>query len=234
MNKFGSCLAVVSGMLVLGTVSTARAEGFELGARVGYAFPMGKLSDQGTNNSLADAVSGMVPLQLDIGYRVLPSLMVGGYVMYGFGIVSDTIDKQCDALKALGADATCSAHDVRLGLQAQYHFAPKASLDPWLGAGIGYEWLTFGVHAARAGVSNDTSVTGKGFEFINLQGGVDFAVAPGLGLGPFLSFSVGQYGESSTSCDGAGCDASDSTSQDIDDKALHQWLTLGVRGTFVL
>lgn len=229
MNKLGLVLGVLSGFVVLSNVSSARAEGFELGARTGYAIPMGKVSDEGTSNKLSDSVSGVIPLQLDVGYRVLPSLMVGGYIMYGFGITGDALDKSCDLIKASGADASCTSHDVRLGLQAQYHFMPDASVDPWIGGGIGYEWLTFGFKGTRNGVSSEVSTTGHGFEFINLQGGADFSVAPKVGIGPFLSFSVGQYAKAS--CDGAGCAG---TSNDIDKKAMHQWLTLGVRGTFVL
>jgi hypothetical protein len=80
----------------------------------------------------------------------------------------------------------------------------------------------------------DQSSTGKGFEFINLQGGLDFKVAPGLALGPFLSFSIGQYSSASVSCSGNACGGFASASDDIDEKAPHQWLLLGVRGTFVV
>ncbi len=228
-------VGVVSSVVVLGGVSPAHAEGFELGARTGYGIPLGKAVDQGTNNDLSDSISGMIPLQLDVGYRVIPSLMVGGYVMYGFGFTGDALSKSCDSLQGLGAtDVSCGVHDVRLGIQAQYHILPKGSVDPWVGAGIGYEWLTFGIDISNAGQSSNVSSTGHGFEFINLQGGADFSVAPGFGLGPFLSLSVGQYSKSSSSCDGSGCDGLNTSSRDIDKKALHQWLTLGVRGTFVL
>jgi hypothetical protein len=78
----------------------------------------------------------------------------------------------------------------------------------------------------------DLSSTGKGFEFINLHGGLDFNLSPGFGLGPFLSFSVGQYSSTSTSCSGS-CTGLTAESGDVADKAVHQWLLLGVRGTFV-
>lgn len=227
-------LGVLAGVVVLGSVSSAHAEGFELGARLGYGIPMGKLADDGADSDLSNYISGMVPLQLDVGYRVIPNLMVGGYFMYGFGITGDSLDKSCDAAKALGVDASCSAHDLRLGLQAQYHFMPEGDVDPWLGAGLGYEWLSFGVDVSSGGVSQKNTITGRGFEFINLQGGVDFPLAPNFGLGPFLSFSVGQYSKASTDCSGTGCDPTDSGSQDIDNKAMHEWLTIGARGTFVL
>jgi hypothetical protein len=218
---------------VLGTASSAHAEGFELGARLGYGIPMGKAEDD-DNSDLSDGISGMIPLQLDVGYRVIPELSIGGYVMYGFGFTGDDISRTCDdADNVVGVTVSCSARDVRLGLQAQYHFLPKKKLDPWLGVGLGYEWLTFGIDASGAGSERDVSITGKGFEFVNLQGGLDFKVASGLALGPYLSFSVGQYSSTSSSCSGA-CTGFDSSSEDIENKALHQWLLLGIRGTFVV
>jgi hypothetical protein len=235
VNKLCLCVGVLSSVVVLGAASNAHAEGFELGARIGYGIPLGKISEESTtDNDLSDGISGMIPLQLDLGYRVIPPLMIGGYVMYGFGMTGDALSKSCDRAKSLGADASCSAHDVRLGLQVQYHIMPEGKVDPWVGAGIGYEWLTVGVDLSGGGASQEQSSTGGGFEFINLQGGADFSVAPGFGLGPFLSLSVAQYSTISSSCDGDGCGTIDSVSKDIDKKAMHEWLTLGVRGTFVL
>jgi hypothetical protein len=230
LNKWW-LIGVLSGFAVLGTASQARAEGFELGARLGYGIPMGEIEE---NSDLSDSISGMIPLQLDLGYRVLPELSLGGYFMYGFGFAGDDLSDACDNLDDLpGVTADCSTHDLRLGIQAHYHFLPRKTLDPWLGLGVGYEWITFGTDISGGGRELDVSATGRGFEFLNLQGGLDFKVADGLALGPFLSFSIGQYSDSSASCSGNAC-ADDSASEEIDSKALHQWLLLGIRGTFVI
>lgn len=225
-------IGLLSGFAVLGTVSSAQAGGFELGARVGYGLPLGKADD---NSDLSDGIKGMIPLQLDLGYRVTPAFSIGGYVMYGIGFAGDDISKACDAAEGQpGVSASCTAHDIRLGIQAQYHFLPRKRLDPWVGAGLGYEWLTVGADVSGGGAEADVSTTGKGFEFINLQAGLDYKVSPALALGPFLSFSFGQYSDSSSSCSGNACMGFDSTSQEIEDKAAHQWLLLGIRGTFVV
>ena len=65
----------------------------------------------------------------------------------------------------------------------------------------GYEWITssetapsaFVVVAGRAVplVTVDTSVSG--WQFANVQIGVDYKVSPDLGLGPFVMFSPGEY-----------------------------------------
>lgn len=62
----------------------------------------------------------------------------------------------------------CSTHDWRLGAQFQYHVGEPLRSDPWLGAGIGYELLGFGVSAAQGGQEATVSVGASGWEFLNL------------------------------------------------------------------
>ncbi len=197
--------------------------GFELGFRVGYAIPMGKAIDE-DDGDMTEAISGQLPLQLDLGGRVTPNLMIGAYFSYGFGFSSDDLDEACDTL-----DVDCSLHVLRVGAQLQYHFSPRQEIDPWLGAGIGYEWLTFDL----SGNDTDVSSTYSGFEFINLAVGLDFPAGAAGGIGPFFSFSLAQYDKVSASCDGQ-CGTFDDDSESIDQKAMHQWLMVGFRGTFVL
>jgi hypothetical protein len=80
--------------------------------------------------------------------------------------------------------------------------------------------------ASRTAEGGGQEVTGStsGMEFLMLQGGADFTVAEGVGVGPFLSFSLAQYGEACLEDECA----------DIDDTAMHQWLMIGARGTFGL
>jgi outer membrane protein W len=173
---------------------------FVIGLRLGYALPMGSAAK---NDKMSDNASGMIPIWLDLGYMISPNIMFGAYGQYG--LVS---------LKNCNGD--CSARDLRLGLQGQYHFSPTEKFDPWFGLGIGYEKLS----STRSG--RDESL--GGFEFVNLHAGMDYKVSPALGVGPFISFSLGQYSSAS-----AG-----DISVDIPEKALHQWLTLGIRGAFTL
>ena len=99
-----------------------------------------------------------------------------------------------------------------------------AALIPWVGLGLGYEWM--GVTESTNG---GTMTFGEnGFEFITLQGGGDYFVAPNFAIGPFLSLSFARY--STVTADFAGT----STSMDVRNPAVHEWLQLGVRGTFSL
>jgi len=62
------------------------------------------------------------------------------------------------------------------------------------------------------------SVKPAGFEFLNLQGGVDFLVAPRFWLGPYALATIGQYSDLPT-----GVTASKST---------HEWIMLGAKASF--
>lgn len=191
--------------------SGGKDSGFEVGARLGWGFPLGESAD---GQDLSDFVSGQIPLQLDLGYRLDPHLFVGGYFQYGIGFVSDDT---CTG----GAD--CSANSVRLGLQATYHFTPVNQGNAgWLGAGIGYEWATL----SAEGGGSELSTTASGFEFFNIQGGYDFKVTDQFRVGPYGMFTLAQYSSTSMEFNGVEQDG------DIEDKGLHQWLFVGVKGTF--
>jgi hypothetical protein len=66
----------------------------------------------------------------------------------------------------------------------------------------------------------------SGFEFLNLQVGGDFRVTEKLAVGPYLTYSFGQYGDPSLEEPFKGIAVVDS--------AVHSWLNLGLRGKFDL
>lgn len=212
MKKLTAGIVTAVAMMALSGVAGAEESGVELGARSGYGIPMG---DALKDKKMSDGVDGMIPIWIDAGYRINPNLFAGVYFQYGLVSVAD---------KACGSGADCSASDIRIGLQGQYHIMPDASFDPWVGLGVGYEMLK---SSAEAGGSK-FSRTMSGFEFANLQAGADFEVAPGFGVGPFISFSLGQYSSSESDPNPTN------ESSDIKDKAMHQWLLLGVKGSYSL
>lgn len=187
-----------------------RDTAFTFGLGLGYALPWGKFdSDDGL--SVGESVTGQVPLILDAGYRI-DHFVVGMQFQYGLAFRSAN---KCDG----GAD--CSTKDLRLGLTLEYRIKPHEPIDPWVGIGVGYEWLSF----------SDT-VDGRirsggirGIEMFALRAGLDFQVADQLHAGPFVGFSLGQYSASWRNEGG---------SEDISQTALHGWITIGVRGNYEL
>ncbi len=187
--------------------------GFEFAVRVAYAIPMGDAFDdvdlgggvQLDAASLSDGVSGGIPLQLDLGYRVDNHLFIGGYGSYLIGFEGDRCDNiDCD-----------SPSGMRVGGEIIYNILPVThSFSPWIGAGIGYEWLW----SSEQGVDS----TVRGMEFFNAQLGVDFRVGRYMRLGPYGLFALGQYSKLSV----------DDVDIDIDNKGTHEWIHLGVKATF--
>jgi len=192
----------------------AGPHGFEVGLRAGFALPLGSVTGGG-GVSMSDAFSGMVPLQVDLGYRVNGNWFAGAYFQYGLAFVKD---------QGCGPGVDCTASDLRFGIQAQYHVLPRAQLDPWVGLGIGYEILHLSLSDPASDETGSESLSG--LEFANLSIGGDYKLSPTFSVGPVIQLTVAQYMNLSLS----GGDAELSGS--IDSKAVHMWLSFGVRGVF--
>jgi hypothetical protein len=220
----------LAGSAVVLSGNTARADatptGVEVGLRTGYAAPfggIGSLSAAGftlPGQDLNSAISGMVPIWVDAGYRFTPNMMIGAFFQYGIGFVSTSsqLTQPCSA-----SGVSCSASNLMFGLQFHYHFLPDQPVfDPWAGIGVGYEIMSL----SESGNGGSASYGASGFQFVNVQGGGDFKVMPNLGVGPFVSFSLGQYSGCSVSGNGQ------SPSCSIPSSSMHEWLTFGIRGAY--
>jgi hypothetical protein len=212
-------IVVFACLLVIFDPTRARAQpqsGAEIGLRTGYMLPMGEVADRGAD--LENVMSGGIPIWLELGVRASPKFMLGIFGQYAFGFNGNFCDR---------FGASCSVRDIRAGVQFHYHFTPERKSDPWLGLGTGYEWLTLDVSSSN----EDASLTMSGFEYLNVQFGIDFKLDQALraGVGPFMSFSLGEYSKISCNGDGAAeCPSS------IEETSMHNWLLLGARGSFVL
>lgn len=208
--------------------NTARADatptGIEVGLRAGYAIPLGDAAGApsgGQSTSLSNVYSGMIPIQIDAGYRLNPNMMVGAFFQYGIAMIatgSGSIGAQCST-----GGVSCSGSDMMFGAQFHYHFMPDQTIDPWAGIGIGYEIASFSASANGQSAGESFS----GFQFVNLQVGGDYKVMPNLGVGPFVMFSLGEY----SSCSFSG-GLANGTSCSIPNTAMHEWLTFGIRGAY--
>ena len=191
---------------------------FEAAVRVGIGIPLGSAyqTTGGTDVSLGDWSSFTIPIQLDLGVRLGGSWFLGGYFSYGF---AGSAKVAFTSFTCGTSDVSCSPSTLRFGGQVHWHPLGNASTDPWIGIGSGYEKVSLSVNAPSQSGSLDVS----GWEFANLQLGIDFALGSVVKIGPWVSFSIGQYGTAGGSSGGAGL------SGDITNKTIHQWLMGGVR-----
>jgi hypothetical protein len=187
---------------------------FTFGARLSYAIAGG---DEVKDVKLSDSISAMIPVQLEAGYNVTPDLNIGAFFSYGWASESSDVSDACDLI---GAD--CGITGWRFGVQGIYSLSTVSpTWVPWFGLGVGYESLTLKIE----GGGESATFTESGWEFANLQAGADYK-AGNMRIGPFLSYSFGQFG--SYDAEGGG----QSESGDITDKGTHTYFTIGVRGTF--
>jgi len=207
---------VAAGMLVGGTAMADDVySGIEVGLRTGYAIGLGSTAQ---NANMSDYIGGAVPIWIDAGYRLAsPNLFLGAYFQYGIGFVSGQTSNQCQG------QISCSAFVLQYGLQAHYHFMPDNTIDPWVGYGIGLEQAQ--VNLSEGGQSGSVSATG--WDYAIFQVGADYrGLVNNLSLGPVVMFGLGQYNNESTSTGGT------STSGSIQNQALHEWLTIAIRGAY--
>lgn len=228
---------VAAGVCSISSLGFAADRGLALGLRTGYAVPFGKegtasstsqLFGDSDSGSLSDDLKGALPIWVDVGYRLDPALYLGAFFQYGFGF----IDKKSICLD--GFD--CSASDVAFGANVHYHLSPAATFDPWIGAGLGYEFLNFNFKGQipPSGATIDGSLTLRG-PFFSLQAGGDLKATPDFAIGPFLSFSVGRYSRYSADVVSTAVGQGSTTDESGDvENSTHEWLTIGVRGQYNL
>lgn len=179
--------------------SHAHAVAF-VGARVGYALPSGDIAK---NEPIKDVVKSNVPIQVDAGLSVLSILSAGIYGSYAPTQFKSTFkDTECPS---------CSGQNLRLGVQVNLR-PPVVLKSLWGGVFAGLE------QQSVKGGPVDGKV--RGWE-AGLQAGWDFSLLPLIGIGPFVSYSLGQF----TTATG---------NASIPEKAQHQTLTLGLRAIFEL
>lgn len=122
--------------------------GFEVAARVGGG---------------ADTHAGFVLAGLDLGYRVVPELVLGAYGQTTLVTMPMSSD-------ACGSD--CAPRFVRFGARGELHLSPDFLIDPWAGLGAG-----------GLVVGND------GRAEVLIEGGLDVRPAPALAVGGFVSLA---------------------------------------------
>ena len=213
-----SIAAVLTLAIGMALSSGARAQdpmdrpGLDIAVRFGFAYPFGKVTGD-PGDGLSQGFSGAVPIVLEAGYRINAYVTVGVLAQLGYALVAENQTTGC------GGSVSCSGSVMRLGIEALFRIPVEGPVVPWLGVGTGYEWLS--IDASGYGATD--SVGAHGFELATLQGGGDFHISSSFSLGPFVSFSLARF-DTATGTDSA----------DIQNKALHEWLQIGLKGTFSL
>jgi hypothetical protein len=186
----------------------------ELGLRLAYASPGGKAWE---DSRLADYVKGAVRAQLDVSYALTPVLSGGAFLGAGLGAAGDRAS--CEA-----AGVSCTLFVLDVGFQATARPLARAPVSPWVSLGVGVDLLSQNVSAGSESVT--TSAYGPA---VGASAGLDLAFGT-IALGPYIGYELGWY----TSIDVSTENSSTSPDAEIDHKAMHRWLTLGVRGHYEL
>lgn len=214
---------LIAAFAVLVLTSSARADaaeasGITLGLRAAYGTPFG---DAGDGATLRGLTSGAVPIQLEAGWRFDEHWLAGAFFSLGPAFAGTDARR---ALRAQGASDVSNHATQRLGVQGIYSLLPGARFAPWVGLAAGYEWTRYADAKLSDGREMGTGLSG--FEAA-VQVGGDYRLTRRISVGPFAAFSVGQYRHHLTWIDdGKGSATS------VRDRRLHEWLQLGLKGTF--
>lgn len=211
-------VALAALLLVVGGSPPAAASekwpsdhGFELGLRTGASLPVGDI-ESGSPLSWSRGVQ--FPLWLDLGYRIGP-VVLGAYGQFAPGLYAAT-GLACP-------NGSCFTYGWRAGVEVQIHpFGRDRTVDPWFSFGMGYEWNTSKV----TDLTGNYQDTLQGWDFARYGLGVDFALAPSLRIGPFVHGTLSQFTNQTSSPPGF--------LRWIEQRAVHGWITLGVRLTSLL
>ncbi|HSN92476.1 MAG TPA: hypothetical protein VLS93_14690 [Anaeromyxobacteraceae bacterium] len=208
MRARGTAALLAAAIAALPATAAGRGA-VELGARMALALPFG---DAEPGAPLADAVSGQLPVWLEVSYRFAPRLALGAFGSVAPGLPGDGLSGACDR-----TGSPCRSLGLRAGLQATFELRPGARPAPWIGLGAGVEWL-------RSSAGSTTHVW-SGWEWATVQGGASWPVGGVGALGPFLAAGLGRYGRRAIA-EGGG-----SAAFGVSDPAVHAWAQVGVRGT---
>lgn len=163
-------LAVALSLLALATPARADGPGL-LEVSIGTAYTRGLGSPGGTMHGLQHLAGSGGALRLEVGWRIDPAWMVG---LYQEGALFDAGHEETDGMTGSAA-----------GIQAQFHARPFATLDPWVGLGLGWRgiWIDHGMgtHAMQ------------GLDLARFQVGVDYRVSPRFSVAPVLGVAATEF-----------------------------------------
>jgi hypothetical protein len=166
---------------------TVTKSGVSFGLRVGVAFPGGMVSQPDpvvlSTGDASDAFGVMIPVTLDLGYRLTPHWYLGAYLSIGY--VTGT---NCDSIDT--AVTSCSYTDYRFGFDVQYNILPDRMFQPWIGLGAGWEVAN---QFQSDDVDGESQSSASGIEFGHVDVGLDWRFLDHDKLGVYFLTSFADY-----------------------------------------
>jgi len=214
-------VAFDSGTPMVTPVPTAtKSFRWEVGGRGGYALAYGNLVP---SEAMSDYFSGAIPLVFD-GWLRFKGFKVGLYAGFAVGLEGQALE-DCD---------DCSLSNFRIGAQVAHHFDDGGTIDPWVGAGLGYEASSITERITYYGVDYDVDYSYGAFPEAIAMAGLDFGGGPFV-IGPFASISYAAYSSASATvrCADVACSADAvGAEEEIEDSSGHTWIMFGLRASY--
>jgi outer membrane protein W len=135
---------------------------FEITLGGGYAQGFGDIG--AGKRRVQDLSQAGGEIQLGLGYRINPNLMVGAY---GSGGYYSTADYTSGA----------NIYTATAGLQANYHFLPSNDWDPWVGLGAGWRGMW---------IDHNGTDSLHGLDLARITAGVDYRVSSEFAVSPYV------------------------------------------------
>ena len=192
------------------------SHGLELGAGLGYSLPIGPLgvASEGLGTHISNLETAAVPLSLEAGYLFSGWLFVGGTLSWGPAVAPNNPGP------CRGAGVSCFDQDIQALAVARLYFDPRAHTTGWLGVAVGWEAATFATSAS--GTTRKATYTGP--VMADLRLGFEVRSRP-IAIAPYLGVAFGEYVT-------RGVDPASPPVPVWIGTALHEWVTLGIRGTY--
>lgn len=209
---------------------------FLLAPGLGLDLALGDVSkDQPQSDVLASPGLG---LTLDAGFGVARSVAIGVWADFALHAPGDNTCQANATKPNMVSDCILTVFGV--GPEVVYFVPSSGGSRPWLGGGFGYRWLRVEQKDSAGGFAAARTQTVSGWEWIRLQGGIDFRLSNHVWIGPFAAFSLGSYSDYSIDGDWLDYDGStysmhaisDSGEISSDSRASHQYLFVGGRVLF--
>jgi hypothetical protein len=168
---------------------------------LGYSQGVGRLTD-GPNAHVQDVAGVGAGAELNLGYRFSPRFLVGAYG--SVGLYSEVLPER-------------NVRSLAAGIQANWHFRPNHSLDPWIGVGVGYRLFS-------ESPLNETSIVRHAFVLPRGSVGVDYRLNPFIAVGPMVAIDLSFFSREQPAAGAAQSDGA----------AFSSFVFAGVAGRFDL